>query len=871
MLLLLTLTVSTTHIPVLIEKLKQYPDSIIVGERDVRGQTKGSKFANRFANFWFTVQTCKHLNDTQTGMRIYPLRHLPNLRLLTSRYEAELELLVWSAWRNIDIQAVPIKVYYPPQEERVSHFQPVRDFTRITIFNTIMCFGALLYGYPSMALRKLAVNEYVAYPVIAFKWLLFAIDVLFLLLPFSFLFFLIKGNNDKSQELYHRIISRFALRPITVKGYIQVQVHNDYKEQFDKPAVIISNHQSLTDILTILSLTPKVIILAKAAFAKHPLIGPILHFANFYPVSDGYEEITEHLREKVANGWSIAVFPEGTRTLDGNILRFHRGACFLAEQFNLDILPCYVENSFNLWHKGCYFPHRGTIHFHILPRIKPDDTCFGIGYRKRTKNIERYYRQLTAHKPTVHIIGAGLGGLVTGALLTKQGYQVCVIEKNHIIGGGLQSFERDGEIFNTGMHIFGGMQDGGALRRIFDYIGITDQLQLIKTPAEAQDIVYNKDGKIYKIPKGKDAVIQYLGNIFPNEKTGLTNYFNDLYTIADSFDLYRLHQPQPHPEVQELIDLTAAELLDKHIQSPELKQLLCYNDVLIGYRPDKTPVGMFAMIQLHYLEGEYRMQNGSIEIANALANVIRNGGGLILNNQTVTHLTIERQRVRTLQTDKGLNLPVENIVSAIAPQVLLKMTDTPILRNLAYKRINEQHDYDSGFIVFVKLKPDTFPYYQSTLFLPTPSDDNTLASHLLIVTKSPQNGYAANMEILVPCHYSEFEQWANTTIGHRPQEYNDKKAAMAQDIIEYITHYFPQLHDSIDKIYTSSPLTIRDYYNNPQGSIFGQQGIFAPLATHIDNLFLTGQANIYHGMCGVPLTAIRTAQIISGNNIINEL
>jgi hypothetical protein len=77
------------------------------------------------------------------------------MRLITSRYEAELEMLVRSAWRNIPIIPIPINVFYPSQEERVSFFRPGKDFTRITILNTFFCFAAILYGYPSMLIRKL--------------------------------------------------------------------------------------------------------------------------------------------------------------------------------------------------------------------------------------------------------------------------------------------------------------------------------------------------------------------------------------------------------------------------------------------------------------------------------------------------------------------------------------------------------------------------------------------------------------------------------------------------------------------------------------------------------------------------------------------
>ena len=116
------------------------------------GMPSGSTFANRFSNFWFTVQTGRKLPDTQTGFRIYPLEDLPSLRLLTARYEAELTLLVFSAWKNLRLVPVPVRVYYP--EDRVTHFRPFADFFRISVLNTVLCVLALVYGYPRMLLGR---------------------------------------------------------------------------------------------------------------------------------------------------------------------------------------------------------------------------------------------------------------------------------------------------------------------------------------------------------------------------------------------------------------------------------------------------------------------------------------------------------------------------------------------------------------------------------------------------------------------------------------------------------------------------------------------------------------------------------------------
>jgi glycosyltransferase involved in cell wall biosynthesis len=156
-----TMDADGQHLPaditLLTEKARQNPDALIVGSRkfDNPNMPQGSRFANNFSNFWFRVQTGIALPDTQTGFRLYPLRRIGNMRLFTNRYEAELELLVRSAWRGIAIIPQEINVYYPPINERLSHFRKGRDFFRISVLNTVLCFLAVIYGYPTIVLRKI--------------------------------------------------------------------------------------------------------------------------------------------------------------------------------------------------------------------------------------------------------------------------------------------------------------------------------------------------------------------------------------------------------------------------------------------------------------------------------------------------------------------------------------------------------------------------------------------------------------------------------------------------------------------------------------------------------------------------------------------
>jgi glycosyltransferase involved in cell wall biosynthesis len=137
-------------LPVFLEKLDEEPGSLIVGSRNMQqeGIPSKSSFGHRFSNFWFWVETGIRLPDTQSGYRLYPLHLLKNMRWFTRKFEFEIEILVRAAWKGIPVISVPVKVIYEPKETRVSHFRPFRDFTRVSILNTILVFISLLCVYP---------------------------------------------------------------------------------------------------------------------------------------------------------------------------------------------------------------------------------------------------------------------------------------------------------------------------------------------------------------------------------------------------------------------------------------------------------------------------------------------------------------------------------------------------------------------------------------------------------------------------------------------------------------------------------------------------------------------------------------------------
>jgi len=148
-------------LPRFVEEARRHPDAIIVGARrfDAENMPQGSTRANRFSNFWFRLYTGVDLEDTQSGYRLYPLRRVSAPRWLTRRYEGELAMLVFSSWKGVELRSIPVRIYYPPAEERVTHFRPVADFLRITWLNTVLGFLAVVYGLPCRVRNKLRRNR----------------------------------------------------------------------------------------------------------------------------------------------------------------------------------------------------------------------------------------------------------------------------------------------------------------------------------------------------------------------------------------------------------------------------------------------------------------------------------------------------------------------------------------------------------------------------------------------------------------------------------------------------------------------------------------------------------------------------------------
>ena len=502
-------------------------------------------------------------------------------------------------------------------------------------------------------------------------------------------------------------------------------------------------------------------------------------------------------------------------------------------------------------------------------------------------------QMVEANRKTVVIIGGGLGGLVSGALLAKEGFKVTVLEKNAIIGGGLQNFKRKGVSFPTGMHVFGGFNEVGQLRKLFSYLGIMDRLSLRAMDEDGYDVVtVLEDGTSYRLPRGKEQYINYLAEVFPAEKDNIRAYVEKMYALSEEEDLFYLRErpSQMFMSVSEDAILPYDELMDRYIKDPKLKGLLSYISPLFGGVAGTTPAFMAALLGVLHIGGTYQFVGGSQQMADLLKVVIEEAGGQVLANEEVIQIEVDDHEVKQVVTRKGHTYRADGYISDVHPDVLLHLVGDKAFPVSFRKRLQSIPETYSSFKVYVKFKENAFPYvnhtnyclsrYNSQFNLKVLQQEDWPNS-LMYYTPAVENqgAFAETMVIIGEMDYEWVRTWEDTKVGHRGEAYEKWKQQMTKQVLDFMEKSHPGFRDHIDFVMASSPLTIHDYYGNKEGSNYGflkdshnimlsQMSVF----TKVKNLFLTGQNVNIHGLCGVSLTAIQTAEaFLEPNAIVRKI
>ena len=491
----------------------------------------------------------------------------------------------------------------------------------------------------------------------------------------------------------------------------------------------------------------------------------------------------------------------------------------------------------------------------------------------------------------VVIIGGGLGGLFCGAILAKEGLQVTVLEKNATIGGGLQTFTRFGEVFDTGMHVVGGLQPGGNIWRICRYLGIGDKVRVREVDPDCTDRLYfAEDRRYYTIAKGREAYVETLAKDFPHERENLRRYVDALYALTEELDLFYL-RPMRTDLYNHSDDflMAADDFIAKYISDRRLRSVVAYMNPLYGGRGGRTPAYVHALISVLYINGASRFVGGSSHFADLLADVIREHGGEVVAGDAVTWVEVNNRRVAYVKTAKGSQYEADWYISDIHPCTLLKLMDESAFPKAFRRRMEEIPNSYSAFSLYIKMKKGSFPYINHSEYFTRRydeiwnfcSDGSSWPMGFLLMTPPEENQGPWSDKVLVtaPMQFDMVRRWEDTTVGRRGEDYEQWKQQRTDELLTLVEELHPGFREAVEAVNASSPLTIRDFYGVKEGAICGFSKDCnnitlsqLPVVTKVSNLLLTGQNNNLHGFCGVPLTAINTCEAILGlNKIIEKL
>ncbi|ULQ51493.1 phytoene desaturase family protein [Flavihumibacter fluvii] len=484
------------------------------------------------------------------------------------------------------------------------------------------------------------------------------------------------------------------------------------------------------------------------------------------------------------------------------------------------------------------------------------------------------------------IVGSGLGGLLCGAILSREGYRVCILEKNRQLGGCLQTFARDKVLFDSGVHYLGGLSAGQTLHQIFKYIGLIDVLKLEQMDEAVFDrIVFLEDGREYDLAQGYDRFIDTLAAAFPGERENITRYCDKVKEVCSRFPMYNLRIADGFAEKGDVLEINTKTYIESVTANSRLREVLAGNNTLYAGEADKSPFYVHALITNSYIESSWKCINGGSQITKHLAHVIRANGGEIRNYTTVTRFVESEGRITHVDLSDGTIVTGKQFISNLHPQQTLAMTDSTVLRPVYRKRIANLENSISSFTLHLVMKKNSFPYYKHNYYIHAKDgvwggihcaeDQWPQTCCMFFSANTRSSEYAEGICVLTYMPLSEFDAWKDSfntdaVPGDRGPGYEEFKAQKAERLISFIERWFPGIRDSIASWYTSTPLTYRDYIGTTDGSMYGVAkdykdpfSTFISPSTRIKNLGLTGQNLMLHGILGVSISALSTCGIFT--------
>jgi len=508
------------------------------------------------------------------------------------------------------------------------------------------------------------------------------------------------------------------------------------------------------------------------------------------------------------------------------------------------------------------------------------------------------------------VIGSGIGGLATAALLAKYGERkVLVLERHYTAGGFTHVFHRPGYEWDVGVHYVGDVQPGSLLRAVFDVIG--DGAIEWADMGEVYDrIVIGDDA--YDFPKGRERFREYMKSCFPGEENAIDAYLAAVRDAASAVAPFQAAKALPGP-----VAALAGPLLGRRFlrwaqrTTREVLESLTGNQRLIavltgqfgdyGLPPAQSSFAIHAMVVKHYLGGGYYPVGGAGVIADSIEPVIAKGGGRVLINAEVAAIAIEEGRaVGVTMAADGATIRAPIVVSdaGVANTYGHLVPRDVAARHTLLERAEQLRPSSAHLCLYVGLRETAqalglpkhnlwvYPHEDHDRSVEESARDPEAPLPAVFVSfpsaKDPdfQNRHPgrATVEVITLAPYAWFERWRDTRWKKRGEEYEAFKERIARRMLERLYELLPQLRGKVDHYELATPLTTRYFCNYEHGEIYGaehtpqrfRQRFLAP-ATPIRGLYLTGQDIVSCGVGGAMMGGVLTASAILRRNLITAI